>query len=87
MIYWKLSQADVAKLADASDLKSDGTHLPYRFEPGHRHHRGRHPAVHGRVPSSVVPLPNLEPVLFAQSANKKLAPLEKSRPFTMFGRE
>ena len=29
--------ADVAELADASDLKSDGTYLPYRFEPGHRH--------------------------------------------------
>ena len=43
MIYWKLPQADVAKLADASDLKSDGTHLPYRFEPGHRHHRERRP--------------------------------------------
>lgn len=29
--------ADVAELADASDLKSDGTYLPYRFEPGHRY--------------------------------------------------
>ena len=30
--------AGVAKLADARDLKSRGTLIPYRFEPGFRHH-------------------------------------------------
>ena len=35
--------ASVAELADARDLKSRGTQIPYRFEPGFRHHisRGR----------------------------------------------
>ena len=30
--------AGVAELADARDLKSRGTQIPYRFEPGFRHH-------------------------------------------------
>ena len=30
--------AGVAKLADARDLKSRGTQIPYRFDPGFRHH-------------------------------------------------
>ena len=29
--------AGVAELADAQDLKSCGTHLPYRFDSGRRH--------------------------------------------------
>ena len=29
--------AGVAELADAQDLKSCGTYLPYRFDPGRRH--------------------------------------------------
>ena len=31
--------ADVAELADARDLKSRGSYIPYRFDPGHRHHK------------------------------------------------
>ena len=31
--------AGVAELADAQDLKSCGTYLPYRFDPGRRHLR------------------------------------------------
>ena len=30
--------AGVAELADAQDLKSCGTYLPYRFDSGLRHH-------------------------------------------------
>ncbi len=30
--------AEVAELADAQDLKSCGTYLPYRFDSGLRHH-------------------------------------------------
>ena len=30
--------AGVAELADAQDLKSCGTNLPYRFDSGHRHY-------------------------------------------------
>ena len=30
--------AGVAELADAQDLKSCGTIIPYRFDPGLRHH-------------------------------------------------
>ena len=41
--------ADVAELADASDLKSDGTHLPYRFEPGYRHQRCMQPVLHAAL--------------------------------------
>ena len=34
--------AGVAEQADARDLKSLGKRLPYRFDPGHRHHvRGK----------------------------------------------
>ena len=33
--------AGVAELADARDLKSRDTKVSYRFDPGHRHHRGR----------------------------------------------
>ena len=29
--------AGVAELADARDLKSRGTQIPYRFDPGFRH--------------------------------------------------
>ena len=29
--------AGVAELADAQDLKSCGTNLPYRFDSGHQH--------------------------------------------------
>ena len=32
--------AGVAELADARDLKSRDTKVSYRFDPGHRHHRG-----------------------------------------------
>ena len=31
------ADAGVAELADAQDLKSCGTDLPYRFDPGRRH--------------------------------------------------
>ena len=31
------ADAGVAELADAQDLKSCGTYLPYRFDPGRRH--------------------------------------------------
>ena len=34
------SFAGVAELADARDLKSRDTKVSYRFDPGHRHHRG-----------------------------------------------
>ena len=30
----------MAELADARDLKSRDTKVSYRFETGHRHHRG-----------------------------------------------
>ena len=43
------------------------------------------PALRG-APFSIAPL-QVRPVLFAQSANKELAPLEKSRPLAVFGRE
>ncbi len=33
-----MSQAGVAELADAQDLKSCGRRLPYRFDSGPRHH-------------------------------------------------
>ena len=33
--------AGVAELADARDLKSRDTKVSYRFDPGHRHHRGQ----------------------------------------------
>ena len=32
--------AGVAEQADARDLKSRDTKVSYRFDPGHRHHRG-----------------------------------------------
>ena len=32
------TNAGVAELADAQDLKSCGTNLPYRFDSGPRHH-------------------------------------------------
>ena len=32
--------AGVAEQADARDLKSRDTQVSYRFDPGHRHHRG-----------------------------------------------
>ncbi len=36
----------MAELADARDLKSRGTNIPYRFDPGHRHQRnGLKPSV------------------------------------------
>ena len=36
--YWShLLHAGVAELADAQDLKSCGTNLPYRFDSGRRH--------------------------------------------------
>ena len=35
----KVSDAGVAELADARDLKSRDTRVSYRFDPGHRHHR------------------------------------------------
>ena len=34
--------AGVAEQADARDLKSRDTKVSYRFDPGHRHHRGIH---------------------------------------------
>ena len=34
------AKAGVAELADARDLKSRDTKVSYRFDPGHRHHRG-----------------------------------------------
>ena len=36
----KVGDAGVAELADARDLKSRDTKVSYRFDPGHRHHRG-----------------------------------------------
>ncbi len=35
--YFVLKYAGVAELADAQDLKSCGTNLPYRFDSGRRH--------------------------------------------------
>ena len=32
-----MSDAGMAELADARDLKSRGTKVPYRFDPGFRH--------------------------------------------------
>ena len=34
-----MKKADVAKLVDASDSKSDAAHPVCRFESGHRHHK------------------------------------------------
>ena len=33
------TDAEVAELADAQDLKSCGINFPYRFDPGFRHHK------------------------------------------------
>ena len=76
-------RADVAELADASDLKSDGTYLPYRFEPGHRHHRERQAPLRG-LPFFMVPLPKLEPVVFAFRKHSILAFQKSSLP-ALFG--
>ncbi len=35
------TQAEVAELADAQDLKSCGPYRPYRFDSGLRHHKHR----------------------------------------------
>ena len=37
--------AGVAELADAQDLKSCGTNLPYRFDSGRRHQKALHVSV------------------------------------------
>ena len=34
-------RAGMAEQADARDLKSRGTNIPYRFDPGFRHHYGK----------------------------------------------
>ena len=41
ILYRRLKESEfagVAEQADAWDLKSHGTNIPYRFDPGHRHH-------------------------------------------------
>ena len=38
LIWQSAKYAAVAELADAQDLKSCGTNLPYRFDSGRRHY-------------------------------------------------